>query len=187
VEHHVEALRLDTQLLADLLLALVSKIEAEQELPVAFEAKPGQDLLYPPRPLLGNGPVVRKRRWGELGKDHVFVRRKRAVSRLLAAVSDEQPVRRAVYEPGDSFRLPQLAAADLREDYDKGFLVQVLGEMRVPGESKELLKEAAAEARHELGLGRPVAGPDASDQLTCRSGSVAARCWVRSHGSSTNR
>src|SRR5436305_5727151 len=127
VEDQVEALRLDPQVGADLLLAGLREVEADEHLPVALEAEPGEDLLHLPRLLVGRGAVER-------GRAAVGERDRRArplllplaevgVARLLAPVGDEQVARRAADETGEPRGLAHLAAADLLDHQGEGLLV----------------------------------------------------------------
>lgn len=192
MEQQIEAFRIDVQVLADLLLAFASQVEAEQKLPVAVEAELGKGLPYLPcllhrHDLIEHGCTGRERR-----KGNVFVLRERAETSFFAALGDEQIARRAVEEPGELCGISHLAAADLLEHQGQGLLVEIVGENRTSCEPAEPQEEAAAEAPHELGLGRPVALSDRCDQTddvpaSCgaRATVVEARCGDRSHGLSS--
>src|SRR5262249_49368134 len=96
----VEALRLDLQVLADLLFALVRQVEPEEDLAVAVEAQLVEKPLHLAR-LLGRHRAI-ERRWTAVherdGRPPLLLalrRIERPVARLLAPVGDEEIARRA--------------------------------------------------------------------------------------------
>src|SRR5262249_38830612 len=118
----MEAFRLDLQVRADLLFAVLREVEAEEELAVAVVAELVEKPPHLPCFLVGKDPVEGSR--AAIGENGLRASPplvllpavvQGAVARLLAPVGDEQVARRAADESGELVGLPHLSVADLFE------------------------------------------------------------------------
>src|ERR1700681_423465 len=169
-EDLVEALRLDFEMRADFLLALVREVEAEEDLAVAVVAQLVEEPLHLAGLLTGQDLVERGGATvgeGGHGTGPLLVLTaivERAVACLFAPVGDEEIARRAANETGKPFGFPHLGAANLFEHQRQSLLVKIVRQGRILSEAAEHQEETVAEARHQLRLGGAIARLNPCDQ-----------------------
>src|SRR6185295_6881265 len=164
-QHPIEVEARKPEVDADPLLVLLGDVEAEQQLAVAVGAQLADQAPHLLDLLLAHeGGELAGRGIGGIDGRRVD-RVPLAAPRALAVAAEEQVASGAEEEAREPARLGDRAAAQPLEDHPEGLLVEVVGERRVAGQPPQMEQQAAAVARDQLVLGRPVAAPDAADEI----------------------